>query len=180
MNELNKKKSKKDKVVEHNVYYIPTNPSLPPAFIIDIDGTIALITGRSPFDETKWYLDIPHQPIIDLIYYLWVGMEIEGNRPSLLFMTGRNGGKENREKIRIWLERYTPFISDDEENDNFILFTRTPGDHRGDVEVKHELYEKYVVGYYDVKYVFEDRNKMVKFWRNEIGLPTLQVKDGDY
>lgn len=169
-------KKENDRVVEHEVVYRKQDGSLPPAIIVDIDGTIALINGRSPFDETKWHKDLPHIPIIELIQSAFMGWWGKTTRPpTLIFMTGREGGVKNELRISDWLDYHTPF-----KLNTAKLYTRTPGDYRGDTVVKKEMFEEHVEDQYNVLWVFEDRNKMVNFWRNEMHLPTLQVKDGDY
>lgn len=168
--------SKKDKVIEHQVNYAEQDTSLPPAIIVDIDGTIALINKRSPFDQTKWHQDLPHQPIIDLIYAVTMGYW--GNTKqeiTIIFMTGREGGEENQNATWDWIYEYAPLLTVGSG-----LYMRKQGDQRGDVIVKKEMFDEHVKDKYNVLWVFEDRNKMINFWRNEMHLPTLQVKDGDY
>jgi hypothetical protein len=56
---------------------------------------------------------------------------------------------------------------------------RDEGDHRSDEVVKKEIYENYIAPWWDVVCVFEDRNRVVKMWR-DIGLLVAQVWDGDF
>jgi hypothetical protein len=56
---------------------------------------------------------------------------------------------------------------------------RTEGDHRSDDIVKKEIYEKRIAPQYDVVIVFDDRDKVVKMWR-DLGLLCGQVYYGDF
>ena len=58
-------------------------------------------------------------------------------------------------------------------------FMRTTGDRRDDAIVKLELFDQHVREHYDVRYVLDDRNRVVHAWRS-IGLTVLQVADGDF
>jgi len=60
------------------------------------------------------------------------------------------------------------------------LLMRSDGDNRPDEIVKHEIYLNKIEGVYDVQFVVDDRNRVVKMWRNVLGLTCLQVRDGDY
>src|SRR6218665_209089 len=55
--QLQKTKEKFDfspiKKVEKNLEYCDQNPDLPKAIICDLDGTLALMNGRNPFDASK-------------------------------------------------------------------------------------------------------------------------------
>ena len=169
-------KEKKNRVLTEMPIYKKQDPKLPQAIIVDIDGTIALINDRSPFDHTKWHQDLPHLPIIRLLEMLIFGFTCVGENLTIIFMTGREGSLEQRVRIWKWLMDNLPTLN----KEDCLLYTRSPGDYRGDVIVKKELFEKYVEDQYYVNWIFEDRNKMVNFWRNEMHLPTLPVKDGDY
>lgn len=56
---------------------------------------------------------------------------------------------------------------------------RREWDFRQDYEIKKEIYENEVKDKYDVKYVFEDRDQVVKMYR-ELWLTVLQVANGDF
>lgn len=44
----------------------PCNEELPRAFIFDIDGTLANMNGRSPYDYTKVSTDLPQWDVINM------------------------------------------------------------------------------------------------------------------
>jgi hypothetical protein len=56
---------------------------------------------------------------------------------------------------------------------------RTDGDDRNDGIIKTEIFDKYIRNIYNVIAVFDDRDSVVKAWRN-IGLLCLQVNYGDF
>jgi hypothetical protein len=59
------------------------------------------------------------------------------------------------------------------------LLMRPSGDSRPDSVVKRELYERYVAPRHTVTAVLDDRNAVVRMWR-DLGLTVLQVADGDF
>lgn len=56
---------------------------------------------------------------------------------------------------------------------------RSDGDDRRDDIVKKELYDNHIKGKYNVKYVFDDRSRVIDMWRKE-GLRCLQVQAGNF
>jgi len=42
----------------------------PEAIIVDIDGTLAKMNGRSPYDYSKVHTDLVNEPIAELVYYM--------------------------------------------------------------------------------------------------------------
>lgn len=147
--------------------FVP-DPSKPKAVIFDIDGTVADHTGvRSPYDYTKVALDKPRGEIIDL-----VNMHYEAGF-GILFLSGR----EDICYIDTveWLQKHlnNPDI-------HFGLFMRATGDGRQDRIIKGELFDMHARPYWNVRRVFDDRDAVVSFWRNELKLDCLQVNYGDF
>jgi uncharacterized protein YcfJ len=56
---------------------------------------------------------------------------------------------------------------------------RPAGTNHPDQELKRALYDEHVVGTYDVAFVIDDRDKVVRMWR-DLGLTCLQVADGAF
>jgi hypothetical protein len=56
---------------------------------------------------------------------------------------------------------------------------REDGDCRSDVEVKEEIYEKYLKGVVDIAFCIDDRQSVVDMWRSK-GLVCLQCAKGDF
>ena len=61
----------------------------------------------------------------------------------------------------------------------YSLIMRKQGDFRADDIVKKELYETYLKDKFNVLCVFDDRDKVVKMWREE-GILCNQVYYGDF
>ncbi len=141
------------------------NPKLPSCFIFDIDGTLAKMNGRSPFDWSKVGTDLPNTWIVHLYKLLMSKKDMH----KLFIFSGRDGSC--RLETEEWL------LKKGIENDG--LFMRPEGDSRKDVEIKKELYENYIKGKYNVVGVFDDRDQVVELWRS-LGLTCLQVDYGNF
>ncbi|MEU4578984.1 AAA family ATPase [Nonomuraea sp. NPDC023979] len=143
--------------------YVPV-PGAPRAVLVDIDGTTALMNGRSPFDETRVGDDLPNLPVIKVVRALAAA----GNR--VVFMSGRSTAC--RSATEAWLAEHVAIPYD-------ALHMRSAGDIRRDSIVKRELFDAHVRDAYDVACVLDDRRQVVVMWRS-IGLTVLQVADGDF
>ena len=141
--------------------------SLPPAIIVDIDGTVALRGDRNPYDETRVSEDLPNMPVIEMV---WAAAE--HYEAKVLFFSGRKDicfGATGE-----WLCKHV-----EADPDMFELRMRKAGDFRQDRIVKHEMFNEYARGKYDVVAVFDDRDSVVLLWR-ELGLQCFQVADGAF
>ena len=145
--------------------------------IVDIDGTISKVGERlkylnqEPKDWDSFYNDcFEDEPIIemvDLVYDLYL------QRYQLVFCTGRR--ESCREKTINWFNKYfEPEIAKHSK-----LLMRPNKDHRHDSEIKPELLKNAGIELDSIAFVLEDRNSMVKKWR-ELGLICLQVAEGDF
>lgn len=156
--------------------YTPV-PGTPKAVIVDVDGTLAHNYGhRSFYDYSRVRDDGVHQPIADL---LWQFID-QGYVP--IIMSGRD--ESCREDTETWLFDKLGLLPQGhgavgDERDYVGPFMRTTGDNRDDAVVKLELFDEHVRDHYDVRYVLDDRNRVVKAWRS-IGLTCLQVADGNF
>jgi hypothetical protein len=56
---------------------------------------------------------------------------------------------------------------------------RPSNDSRKDEVVKEELYRTHIEKRFNVRFVLDDRDRVVKLWRR-LGLPCLQVADGGF
>lgn len=151
--------------------------SKPKAIIVDIDGTVALRDGRSPFDYGKAYSDKADHRMAHLLKNLIGECEYK-----VFFVTGREDIGDCRRITTSWLndniypvQGHNGFVP----VSNWELLMRSEGDHRSDDIVKKEIYEKRIAPWYDVVIVFDDRDKVVKMWR-DLGLLCGQVYYGDF
>lgn len=139
-------------------------PGTPRAILVDIDGTVALMGDRSPYDESCVDKDEPNEPVIRVVRALWKAGH------AVVVMSGRTEGC--RDATVDWLEWHlgVPFAGP---------FMRAVGDQRKDSIVKGELFDAHVRDAYDVACVLDDRAQVVAMWRS-LGLTVLQVADGDF
>ena len=172
-----------------------------PAIICDIDGTVALMMGhRKPFEYEKCLNDWANQPVIDMVFAAKTMLEHkltgEGEFVSVaLIMLSARENVDLKEPMDIITEGNERVINNIYELTEYWLwrnmrgpltegydklFMREKGDFRKDCYVKFELYHEEIAPYYDVKYVFDDRNQVVDMWRNGCKLTCLQVADGNF
>lgn len=136
----------------------------PTAVIIDIDGTLASHDGvRSPYDYTKVSLDKPRWSMIRL-----ANMHYEAG-DTLLICSGREDWC--RPDTINWLNQYLP---------DYFLFMRETGDKRQDRIIKGEIFDREIRNFFNVRAVYDDRDQVVKLWRDELGLDCFQVNYGDF
>lgn len=147
---------------EQNRPQNPQDKQKDPAVLFDIDGTLALM-NRSCFDFDKVDQDIVWQPVLEMLY----NMKFLGHQ--IILITGRDA--EAKPKTLKWLE-------DNEIPYNEIHF-RDKGNNEKDFVIKKALYEEHIKPYYDVRFIFDDRNQVVNMWRT-LGLPCFQVYYGDF
>lgn len=133
------------------------------AIIVDIDGTLAHMGDRSPYDPTKYHEDTVHAVIADIVVvYRSHGYEI-------IVCSGRDD--DYYDTTAKWLtNNKIPFD---------VLLMREAGDKREDSIIKKELYLRFIKPKYDVHFVLDDRDRVVKMWREQ-GLKCLQVAEGDF
>jgi predicted kinase len=143
------------------------DPALPDAIIVDIDGTLALRNGRGPFEYEKCSTDLPNKPVIDMLdEYL-----NSDAAPIMIFFSGREQIGETFSETERWLRKHLPFLAER----NYLLKLREYGDHRKDAIVKREMYDVYIAGQYNVRFVIDDREQVVRMWRQDLGFTVLDV-----
>ena len=161
------------------------------AIIVDVDGTLALMKGiRGPFDHDKVHLDKPNKPVIDLVKAL-LGPDPRNRQiPNLdvFIFSGRMNVPFDKpispdsmaddcnsvaDLSAHWLDKHLGWDVWDS------LHMRKDKDYRKDSIVKKEMFND-IKDTHDVLWVIDDRDQVVDMWRNDLGLPTLQVADGDF
>jgi predicted kinase len=157
------------------------NDALPAAIICDLDGTFALIRGRSPYDASDCDIkDLPNIPVIETVL-----AHYHSGR-KIIFCSGRED-KYRPETIRF-IEKHCRNICSHNDCDNvgcdlgvmpYELHMRKTGDFRKDSVIKEEIYEGNILGKYNVLLVLDDRTSVIKFWRSK-GLTCFQVAPGDF
>lgn len=135
------------------------------AIIVDIDGTLAHMEGRSPYDPTLYHTDSYDEiigRIVDLYHY--------STGAHVILLSGRSS--DHRGETLRWLGKHATFPWQ-------ALYMRASGDTRNDAIVKDELFEAHIAGKYNVDFILDDRNRVVEMWRAK-GLKVLQVAEGAF
>lgn len=138
--------------------------SKPSVWLVDIDGTLADMGDRNPYDETRVLDDQPNFPIDHLVEAI-----TEGSGDGIVLMSGRS--EACRATTALWLRRHGIHYR--------ALHMRAAGDNRKDAVVKRELFDQHIRGNYNVIGVLDDRQQVVDMWRS-LGLTCLQVASGDF
>ena len=106
----------------------------------------------------------PNTPIVELVNRL------ASTGIRIIFISGREQYLESL--TRQWLAQFFDF--------EFDVLLRQNGDYRKDSIIKKELYLKHVELEYQTIAVLDDRDQVVRMWRNELGKTCLQVAEGDF
>lgn len=146
--------------------------------ICDIDGTLALMGDRGPFEWHRVGEDTVNRPVAGLLELVenFESMCIDRavtwvNEPQIIFLSGRD--EVCRPETEAWLSK-AGFSSGE-----FKLYMRPEGDNRRDSVVKLELFDRYIRYNYDVQFVLDDRDQVVEMWRG-LGLACFQVAPGAF
>jgi predicted kinase len=146
------------------VEYTNQNPTLPKAIICDLDGTLALMNGRNPFDASRCDEDLLNNPVANvLINYKNLGYKI-------ILLSGRED-KFEAPTLRFLANHKIEFE---------VLLMRKTADNRKDSIIKKEIFDAKIRDKFFVEFVLDDRNQVVDMWRNELKLACFQVYYGDF
>lgn len=150
---------------------------LPEAIIVDIDGTLAHMTGRSPYDYSQVHTDVADEQVRWLVNMLYGSSSRADGHESLnvLIVSGRDDSC--RESTEEWLWEHG--ISYDELHMRPTGAVDELGNKLPDYQVKYDLFDKHIRGNYNIRFVLDDRDQVVKLWR-DMGLKCLQVQPGDF
>jgi len=133
--------------------------------ICDIDGTISLITDRSPYDVASCMKDVLNKHVKDILDVYALQDDV-----LIYFVTGRK--EDFKEVTEQWLNKFAvPY-------DKLIM--RKSDDNRPDSVVKKEIYENDFKDKYNILFILEDRDRVVSMYRKDLNLPVFQVKEGNY
>jgi hypothetical protein len=135
-----------------------------PAIVVDIDGTLAHMNGRSPYDENRVGEDEFDYAVSAAV----TGMaKLTGSK--VIVLSGRT--EAAREATEKWLAEYGFNYSS--------LLMRKSGDMRPDYVIKNEIYDAEVIPNYDIMAVFDDRDQVVRHLRKR-GITVFQVAPGRF
>jgi len=142
--------------------HLVQNPELPKAVIFDMDGTLAKMKDRSPYEWNKVDTDDLNQPVYEVYKFY------KSNGYKIIIFTARDAICE--ELTKNWLAK------NQIEWDYFDI--RPKDNTEKDAVIKRQMVEKAIEKYY-ISAVFDDRDQVVKMWR-ELGLQCFQVADGNF
>lgn len=159
--------------------------TLPKAILCDLDGTLAIMGDRSPYDASECDVkDHPNWPVIETVKAMYA------TGAKVVFMSGRDA-KYREQTIRFiekWVQverNFKPNPGGASECDPYMtpimyeLHMRPQGDMRKDAIIKQELFDEHVAGKYHVVFVLDDRDQVVAQWRS-MGLVCFQVNYGNF
>lgn len=143
--------------------YVFDHPGTPYAILVDIDGTLAHMGDRSPYEWSRVGEDTIDENVRSIVNHAHADSHV-------IILSGRDGScfSETRE----WLH------ANDVKFDALLM--REAGDMRPDWIIKNEIFQDKIAGKYRIRYVLDDRDQVVELWRNKLGLPTYQVADGAF
>ena len=151
-----------------DLYIRPTlkvkqDEALPKAWIFDLDGTLAIIGDRSPYDSSTCLNDTPNELVVSLFKV------VKASSTKTIICSGR----ENKYRLETerWLKVHG-IVPD-------LLLMRMTEDNRKDSIVKEELFRQIILPVYHTELVVDDRDQVVRMWR-DLGLTCWQVADGHF
>lgn len=151
--------------------YVP-DTSKPKAVGFDLDGTLAHMNGRSPYDESRYHEDTVDDNLRRLTWSLSRFWSRErGDQPAhkIIVFSGRSD--KYRDVCEAWLRKNAVHFD--------LLVMRKEGDKRRDDIVKSDLFDEFIAPNYNFLYHFDDRNRVVKGLRSK-GITVYQVAEGAF
>lgn len=139
------------------------NENLPQAIIVDVDGTLAKMVNRTPYQWDKVIEDDVKEHVAEIVSRFSVDHEI-------IIVTGRDGIALSDTKK--WLDiNNIPYDK---------VFIRPEGDQRKDSIIKKEIFDNHIKDEYNIRFVMDDRDQVVEMWRKELGMQCIQIDYGDF
>ena len=130
------------------------------AIIVDLDGTLAIINNRGPFEWNNVSNDNLNRPIAEL-------MAMSQNHGyKTIILSGRDKAAAGEETIK-WLNK-NKIIYDK-------LYLRPSNNQMSNKDYKRKVYMNKIQAEFNVIFVLEDLPEIAKMWRDEFGLTVLQV-----
>lgn len=150
------------KKIEHRPHVIPNFKSnLPDAVIFDIDGTLAHMGKRGPFDWDKVDRDTVNRIVAEQV-------EFHKSKGRLIILvSGRD--ESCRNMTEDWMDFEGIYFDE--------FYMRPKDDFRKDTLIKREIYQQRILNRFNVLAVFDDRLQVVKEWSN-LGLFVFNVNQG--
>ena len=138
------------------------------AIMCDLDGTLSLLNGRSPYKAETCNEDLVNEPVAKLVDAMY------SQGYAIIFLSGRED--KYRPQTLEFLDKAVKCARDWQH----LLYMRETGDFRKDSIVKRELFINNVQSKWNVLFVLDDRQQVVDMWRNIAGLKVAQVAEGNF
>lgn len=140
--------------------------------ICDIDGTIADCEHRRhyvdkfPKDWKGFFSEMHKDPLRKDVAKKVI--DYYNKMHTIIYVSARP--EEYRDVTLEWLKKHSMSFG-------WTLIMRSSGDRRPDIEVKQEIYNKYLKNY-PIEAVFDDRPSVIEMWKGN-GLKVIDVGDGE-
>lgn len=126
--------------------------SLPNAVICDLDGTLAILNSRNPYDASTCMEDG-----LNVVVNAALDGVREKFKAKLIFVSGRSDKYSGI--TSNWLMDNLSFYKGSIQ---YGLSMREEGDCRRDSIIKREIYEEHIQGKYNVVAIFDDRPQVIR------------------
>jgi len=118
-------------------FYAEQDKTLPPAIICDLDGTLAIIDHRNPFDASECEKDELNEPVADIV------KSYHATGHQIILLSGRTDNY--KAQTERWLAKHSiPYHQ---------LLMRKDGDSRKDAIIKKEIVDANIKDQFYVKFV---------------------------
>lgn len=129
--------------------------------ICDLDGTLFIKADGEPWLDRNFLIDKVIPETMELLKRY--------SDHCILFVTGRKEKYRYDTTVRLWQVGI-----DISGNDGLELFMRGNFDDRADEVVKEEIYQRNIVGKYEIAFVLDDLTECCQMWKNQ-NLFCLQI-----
>jgi len=185
------------------------DPTMAKAIICDLDGTLALMGDRSPFDASRCdQVDLPNPPVVEAVKLF------HNAGYKIIFLSGRD--EKDRGPTERFIIRHLPQLSgvfihnevdrlkeeyklnptpdlDAEamlmleelvkipvDSPQAMLLMRKRKDMRKDTIIKREIWDESLAGKWNILCAIDDRPSVVRMWRYDVGIPVFSVNDKEF
>ena len=138
------------------------NVDLPKAVVCDLDGTLCMMSDRSPFDYHRVEEDTVCVPVKNTLSALYK------DGYNIIIVTGRT--TEALEGSKRWLKKYDIKYHE--------IHCRRKGDFRKDFVIKEEIWIKLIKKYH-IEFMLDDRQQVVDYARKK-GFKVFQVEPNTF
>lgn len=155
---------------------VATIEGLKECYIFDIDGTLASMKGRSPFEWHRVGEDKLNESVASIFRLL------RDQGEKIFIFSGRDA--VCRGETVEWLYRaglidyggYYGMLEDKKYEGQIELHMRPEESRKKDFDVKLNMFDSHVRGKYNVAGIFDDRPQVCRLW-NLLGLPLFKIGD---